>query len=246
MLSAPAHQAGRADAAGRGTHGPDGAAPLRVLMVCTGNICRSTMAHQVLDEAIAAAGLSGRVRVDSAGVSDEEHGNPIDPRAARVLREAGHSIPDHRARQIRASEIGQWDLILTMTGRHYAAVQRLARRAGIADEAPAGAGREVAAGVDAFSAGPVGQGRGRAGADAGDPVGCSDDGPGTATRSSRDPGAPGRPARRIRMFRDFDPQSGPGDMDLPDPWYGGHEDFLDTLAVIERTTPRIVSYLRGL
>ena len=52
---------------------------MRVLMVCTGNICRSTMAHQVLDEALAAGGLSGAVRVDSAGVSDEEHGNPIDP-----------------------------------------------------------------------------------------------------------------------------------------------------------------------
>ena len=49
---------------------------MRVLMVCTGNICRSTMAHQVLDEAVAAGGLSGAVRVDSAGVSDEEHGNP--------------------------------------------------------------------------------------------------------------------------------------------------------------------------
>ena len=66
---------------------------MRVLMVCTGNICRSTMAHQVLDEAVAAGGLSGAVRVDSAGVSDEEHGNPIDPRAARVLRAHGHGVP---------------------------------------------------------------------------------------------------------------------------------------------------------
>ena len=102
---------------------------MRVLMVCTGNICRSTMAHQVLDEAVAAGGLSGAVRVDSAGVSDEEHGNPIDPRAARVLRAHGHGVPDHRARQVRADELADWDLVLAMTSSHYAALSRLRDRA---------------------------------------------------------------------------------------------------------------------
>lgn len=157
---------------------------MRVLMVCTGNICRSTMAHQVLDEAVAAGGLSGAVRVDSAGVSDEEHGNPIDPRAARVLRAHGHGVPDHRARQVRADELADWDLVLAMTSSHYAALSRL-----------------------------------------------------------RDRARPGGRAPEIRMFRDFDPQcahlpEGPGrDKDLPDPWYGDYGDFVDTLAVIERSTP---------
>ena len=66
--------------------------PARVLMVCTGNICRSTMAHAVLEQAAARAGVD--VVVDSAGVSDEEAGNPIDRRAARVLRDAGYAVPD--------------------------------------------------------------------------------------------------------------------------------------------------------
>ena len=164
---------------------------MRVLMVCTGNICRSTMAHQVLDEAVAAAGLSGAVRVDSVGVSDEEHGNPIDPRAARVLRAHGHGVPDHRARQVRADELADWDLVLALTSSHYAALSRL-----------------------------------------------------------RDRARPGGRAPEIRMFRDFDPQcahlpEGPGrDKDLPDPWYGDYGDFVDTLAVIERSTPALVDYVR--
>ncbi|WP_022869023.1 low molecular weight protein-tyrosine-phosphatase [Schaalia vaccimaxillae] len=164
----------------------------RVLMVCTGNICRSTMAHQVLAEAVAKAGLD--VEVDSAGVSDEEHGNPIDRRAARVLRENGHGVPDHRARQIRQNELGEWDLILTMTGHHLRSVNRLRDLAGL---------------------------RGRSG-----------------VQREATP--------EIRMFREFDPQASPRDMDLPDPWYGGHEDFVETLEVIERATPKIVEYLRTL
>ena len=164
--------------------------PARILMVCTGNICRSTMAHAILEQAAARAGVD--VVVDSAGVSDEEAGNPIDRRAARVLRDAGYAVPDHRARQIRAGELGEWDLILAMTSRHLSVLERLADRAGVEHEgAPA-------------SAADLGQGL------------------------------------RVCLYRDLDPK---GSGDVPDPWYGGHQDFLDTLEVIERVTPQILKLL---
>ena len=43
------------------------------------------------------------------------------------------------------------------------------------------------------------------------------------------------------LYRDLDPE---GSGDVPDPWYGGHQDFLDTLEVIERVTPVILDLAR--
>ena len=63
--------------------------PYRVVMVCTGNICRSAMAQIVLAQRLRELGVS-EVEVSSAGVSNEEQGNPIDYRAARLLREQGY------------------------------------------------------------------------------------------------------------------------------------------------------------
>ena len=165
--------------------------PVRVLMVCTGNICRSTMAHAILEQAAARAGVD--VVVDSAGVSDEEQGNPIDRRAARVLRDAGYAVPDHRARQIRVGELGEWDLILAMTSRHLSVLERLADRAGIEHEGAPASALDLAEGP------------------------------------------------RVCLYRDLDPE---GSGDVPDPWYGGHQDFLDTLEVIERVTPQILDLVR--
>jgi len=92
--------------------------PYRVMTVCTGNICRSPMAEVVLRRRLAEAGLGDDVVVDSAGISDEEHGNPIDRRARAVLTEAGYEVPVHRAHQATRAEIGERDLVLAMTARH--------------------------------------------------------------------------------------------------------------------------------
>jgi len=88
------------------------------MTVCTGNICRSPMAEVVLRARFEAAGLGDDVVVDSTGVSDEEHGRPIDPRARRVLEAHGYPVPAHRARQVRGGDLAARDLVLAMTAQH--------------------------------------------------------------------------------------------------------------------------------
>ncbi|HEX3788564.1 MAG TPA: low molecular weight protein-tyrosine-phosphatase [Pseudonocardiaceae bacterium] len=49
---------------------------------------------------------------------------------------------------------------------------------------------------------------------------------------------------RVRMFRSFDPAV-TGDLDVPDPYYGGPDGFDDVLAMIEATTPGLLDWVRA-
>lgn len=70
-------------------------------------------------------GLEG-VRFTSAGVSSEETGNPIDPRARRVLTDAGYDAANHRAHRITASDIADADLVIGLEQLHLDRMRRLA------------------------------------------------------------------------------------------------------------------------
>ncbi|MEU4386054.1 low molecular weight protein-tyrosine-phosphatase [Promicromonospora sp. NPDC023805] len=99
------------------------------MTVCTGNICRSPMAEIVLRDRFEAAGLGDFVVVDSSGVSDEEHGNLVDPRARAVLAEHGYLTGGgHHARQVTAADVGSRDLVLAMTTRHARGLRDLAEQ----------------------------------------------------------------------------------------------------------------------
>ena len=45
------------------------------------------------------------------------------------------------------------------------------------------------------------------------------------------------------MFREFDPRGGYGDLEVPDPYYGGDDGFTHVLAVVERTAKGLANAL---
>lgn len=104
-----------------------------IIPVCTGNICRSPMAEVVLKKYFDDAGLSHKVHIISRAVSNEEGGNPIDSRAARVLEYNGYTVPRHSAQQITPQDMEEADLLLPMTYTHYRQLERLVPRGEVKD-----------------------------------------------------------------------------------------------------------------
>lgn len=97
---------------------------VNVVFVCWGNICRSPMAERVARGWADREGLTG-VRFTSAGVSSEETGNPIDPRARAVLTREGYDANHHRAHRITAADIADADLVIGLEQLHVDRMRRL-------------------------------------------------------------------------------------------------------------------------
>lgn len=97
----------------------------RILFVCHGNICRSTMAQFVMEELVRRAGREGEFRIDSAATSTEELGNPPHPGTVRRLRAAGVPVGAHRARQVRRGEYAHWDHIVYMDAENARGLARI-------------------------------------------------------------------------------------------------------------------------
>jgi protein-tyrosine phosphatase len=99
-----------------------------IKFVCWGNICRSPMAEVVAREQAAREGLHG-VTFSSAGVSGEEAGSPIDPRAAATLKAAGYHPGPFTAHRITADEAKSAALLIGMEELHLTKLRALVPRA---------------------------------------------------------------------------------------------------------------------
>lgn len=93
--------------------------PLRVGILCTGNICRSPMAEVVLRHLIADDPvLRGRVEVTSAGTANWHVGSPMDPRARRALDRAGRHEAGTPAAFGDRTYLDHLHVIVVMTSEH--------------------------------------------------------------------------------------------------------------------------------
>ena len=98
---------------------------MRVLFVCSGNICRSPMAEALFVHMARERGVLDRFEVDSVGLHGYHEGEPADPRTRRLGAAHGVEVTSI-AREIDTSDIARADLILAMDRGHERELTRLA------------------------------------------------------------------------------------------------------------------------
>lgn len=85
-----------------------------VLFVCMGNICRSPTAEGVFRHFVEQAGLSDRLRIDSAGTHAYHTGEPADRRARAAAERRGMSLDGISARRVTVDDFERFDYIVAM------------------------------------------------------------------------------------------------------------------------------------
>jgi protein-tyrosine phosphatase len=104
-----------------------------VLMVCMGNICRSPMADAVLRHLVDEAGLTDRVRVDSAGTHSYHLGNEPHEETQAELARRGVDVGEQVSRLVTSADLDAFDLVVAMDRANLGELRALAQQAGGVD-----------------------------------------------------------------------------------------------------------------
>ena len=155
--------------------------PLRVLYVCSGNICRSPLAQGVSEHILGTIPGDGPLEVESRGTTGYHVGEQVDPRMRETAARRGIRL-SHRARQMSLQDFEDYDLVLAMDRSNYRDLVRMARTP------------EIEA--------------------------------------------------KVRMFRDYDPEAN-GELEVPDPWYGGMGGFERVFEIVHRTCASLIAGTNG-
>ena len=87
---------------------------IKILFVCHGNICRSTMAQCVMSDIVKKEGCDDQFIIDSCATSREEIGNGIHYGTRYELKKHNIEIIAHQARQIDITDAEKFDYIIGM------------------------------------------------------------------------------------------------------------------------------------
>lgn len=95
----------------------------KILFICHGNICRSTMAEMVFKHLVRQAGLKSEFYINSAATSTEELGNGVHYGTRRKLAEVGIPCGDHRATLVTKADYNKYDYLIIMDDRNRRGLQ---------------------------------------------------------------------------------------------------------------------------
>ena len=99
---------------------------IKVLFICHGNICRSTMAQSVFADMVKKLHRENEFEIDSAATSTEEIGNTPHYGTVNKLRQVGIPLVPHRARQMTRGDYEYYDYLIGMDTYNIRNMQRIA------------------------------------------------------------------------------------------------------------------------
>ncbi len=97
----------------------------KVLFICLGNICRSPAAQAIFEHFVREAGLQDRIQADSAGIYGGHSGNLPDRRMRTAALYRGFAVT-HIARQVKAIDLLDFDLVIAMDDQNYEDLMHMA------------------------------------------------------------------------------------------------------------------------
>lgn len=98
---------------------------MKILMVCLGNICRSPIAHGIMEQLSKDHNLGWDI--DSAGTSGWHNGEGPDTRSVKVSKLNGIDISRQISRQVTLTDFEYYDLIFAMDQSNYRDLIKLAK-----------------------------------------------------------------------------------------------------------------------
>ena len=99
---------------------------IKVLFICHGNICRSTMAQSVMTHLVTQSNLQHLIYINSAATSREEIGNPPHHGTVSKLRQMGVPVVSHKAVQMTKEDYEEYDYLIGMDTYNIRNMQRIA------------------------------------------------------------------------------------------------------------------------